>query len=510
MILKRVSLGILLSLLMFSSCGQKVPDIAAPHSVSRPEPIPGSEAGSRYNRDESSIRAFVQLIDTRIEQWMKAYSIPGVAVALIEKGQPVWLSVRGYANKEKKVPLTQFTPCRVESISKSVTAWGVLKLVEEGKISLDTPVQQYLKSIQLPNSGFPLEKITVRHLLSHTAGLFLGTIGVRYAPDGPVPSLREALQKDLVFEREAGTRFSYSNVGFNLLELLIEDITGKKFSQYMQEQVLTPLGMHRASFEWNSQWDPPVPQGYTVSGVSIPPYVYPEKAAGGLFATLEDIARFVSAGSMVSNTDGQMVLKAETKALLYTPVVTIPGLYGLAFPSYGMGHFIEKFADGTVAVSHGGQGSGWMSHFHLVPETGDGIVILTNSQRSWPFFARVLQEWAKWKGYSRPGMSRIIQGENILWVITGGIFLLGGILGFILFRGLLRKERHFHPLTSNSLGVRLGLGSIALTILILLGWAITRDYLFLSSVFPRIVPVLGMGLGLLSIGLLGIVVCPRR
>lgn len=115
-----------------------------------------------------------------------------------------------------------------------------------------------------------------------------------------------------------------------------------------------------------------MPVGYDLKGNPIPVYVYPSKASGRLFATVDDIAAFAAAG--------------------------------------------------MKAVSHGGQGGGCMTHFYLVPETGDGMVILTNSQRSWPFFASLFNDWARWSGFSSVGMGKVALGNRILW---GLITLIG-------------------------------------------------------------------------------------
>ncbi len=466
--------------------------------------------------------AFAQLLERNVLQWMKYYQIPGVSIALVEEGQPVWAKAWGYAEREVGRPLTLTTRCRVESISKSVTAWGVLKLVDKGRLELDAPITNYLRSWSFPLSSYPLQEITVRRLLSHTSGLGLGTIGVRYRPEGPLPSLQEALSQDAKLVLAPGTQFSYSNVGFNLLELLIEEVTGRDFSSYMREEILGPLGMEHSSYSWNAEWDPPVPNGYSVSGNAILPYVYPEKGAGGLFATVEDIARFIAAGSQKGRGDSlsQKVLSSHTKALLFEPQASIPGLYGLAFPFYGFGHFLERFRDGTLAVSHGGQGSGWMSHFHLIPVTGEGIVILTNSQRSWPFFARVLRDWAQWKGYSPPGMSRIIWGERGLWLLIWGILLFSLGRTWIIFKGILRKERRFYPLTVRIIRTgkptrspqifRITGTTTALILLSILSWAHGKKYFFLTALFPRIAPVLGFSLLFLSFVLLLDVLVPRQ
>ncbi|MGI6513969.1 MAG: serine hydrolase domain-containing protein [Syntrophomonadales bacterium] len=113
-------------------------------------------------------------MDERIPALMKLYEIPGCSIALVKDGEIVWTEAYGYADVESGRALTVDTPMSVQSITKSVTAWGIMRLAEKGLIDLDAPVSQYLKSWQFPNSGYPTEKITTRQLLSHTAGMPLG------------------------------------------------------------------------------------------------------------------------------------------------------------------------------------------------------------------------------------------------------------------------------------------------------------------------------------------------
>lgn len=458
----------------------------------------------------ASLEEFTAYLDGRIPALMKEYAIPGVNIALIQKGQTVWSKAYGYADLEKGRKMTTDTYCRVESISKSVTAWGVMKLVQEGKIELDKPVEQYLQNWEFPESGFSGEQVTVRQLLSHSAGLPLGNIFERYSPNEEIPSLENSLSKEAILIQEPGLSFSYSNTGFNLLELLIEEVTGRDFAEYMKEEVLIPLGMYKSSFTWSKELDPAVPVGYDLKGNPIPIYIYPEKASGGLFASVENIAAFVAAGMTNFPHTDQKVLASPNMNTLYTPVVHIPGFYGLAFHSYGLGHFIENLPDGKQAVAHGGQGGGCMTHFHSVPETGDGIVILTNSQRSWPFFAYILSDWAQWSGFTSVGMGKIIWAQKVLWTLIGLIWFI--VLRQVrrLGQGLISGRRQFAPLTKESRFLRIGQSGLSILLMLGLFWCIGQDYLFISSVFPIASSWLGFSVFIFAMVLLLSAVFPCR
>ncbi|MGE5528469.1 MAG: serine hydrolase domain-containing protein [Patescibacteria group bacterium] len=464
-----------------------------------------SSGDRQYSLPEESI---TNRLEARIPVLMKTYGIPGVSLALIQQGKTVWSQAYGYADLGTRRKMTVDTHCRVESISKSVTAWGIMKLVEQGQIELDKPVGTYIKNWVFPESRFSAENVTVRRLLSHNAGMPLGTIGVRYAPGGEIPSLEESLTKEAVLRQEPGSSFSYSNTGFDLLELLIEEVTGRDFAEYMAAEVLSPLGMRNSSFVWSEDLTPAVPDGHDVQGNPIPVYVYPGKASGGLFATVGDIAAFVAAGMPSFARERHEVLSDRSIRELHAPMVKLTGYYGLAFDAYGLGHFIEKLSDGKTAVAHGGQGSGWMTHFHFVPETGDGIVILTNSQRSWPFFAHVLSDWARWNGLPPLGMERILLATRMLWAAIGLLFALALWQIWRLGKGLAAGRRRLAPLAKASRLPRATEGCLAAALGAGLWWAANQDYLFISAVFPRTIGWLGCSLLLAAIVLLLSGLCP--
>ena len=433
---------------------------------------------------------FTGYLDQRIPELMESHRIPGVNIALVKEGKTLWTQAYGYAQVEAGRKMTTDTYLRVESISKSVTSWGVMKLVEQGIIQLDAPVVSYLKNWKFPESRFSEEKVTVRQLLSHSAGLPLGNIFNRYAPTKEIPSLQDSLSMQAVLVRAPGTSFSYSNTGFNLLELLIEEVTGRNFAEYMEQEILNPLGMVKSSFTWSADFNPEVPNGYDLTGKPVPVYIYPEKGSGGLFATVEDIARFLTAG-MPGFTQDHPVINTESINALYSPTIKRLGIYSLVFDAYGLGYYIERLG-GRRAVSHGGQGAGWMTHFHAVPETGDGIVILTNSQRSWPFIAYILRDWAKWNGFSSVGMGKIIIGQHILTILVGLIWITILWWGWRLGKELISGKRRFAPLAKESRSLRLMQSSFSLILLSILWWCLNQDYLFISSVFPLVAGWLGI------------------
>ncbi len=448
--------------------------------------IVGTSCNGQSFGPQDSLDTFIEYLDGRIPRLMNQYGVPGASVALVREGTLVWSAAYGYADLEHERKMTVDAVCRAESISKSVTAWGVMRLVEQGRIDLDDPVQQHLGDWELP--GDVGQEVTIRKLLSQNAGMPLGPIGVgvEYEPQSDMPPLRDYLAQEARPVREPGSGFLYSNVGFNLLELLIEQVTGRDFAAYMEDDVLTPLGMHRSSFGWDEALRPSIPMGYEQQGTPVPPYVYPVNASGGLFASVEDIARFVSA-EMTGTDDKNVVLEQKNIRELHTPEVDVSGIYGLVTDSYGLGHFIEHLPGGRRAVWHGGQGHGWMAHFHAVPESGAGIVILTNSERSWPFMAHVLSDWAQWNGFGAVKMGIIIYATIALRILIGiGTLVSLGQL-YRLLRGLCSGKRRFTPLSRESRKTRLLQAVLGIGVMGALAWSVAQPYLMVVSIFPSTV-----------------------
>ena len=458
-------------------------------------PLSGSLQMGRNMRADAPLDEFEAHMDERIPTMMKLYGIPGCNIALVKDGEIAWTEGYGYADVKSGRALTTDTPMSVQSITKSVTAWGVMRLRERGLIDLDTPVSQYLKSWQFPLSDYPAEKITVRQLLSHTSGMPLGDFINTYSPGEDIPSNRDVMTREAVLMRKPGTEFSYSNTGYNILEIIIEDVTGKSFPEYIRTEVLLPLDMESAAFDIDEEVTPYPPTGYNLREEPVPVYLYPSKASGGLFATAQDIARFAVAG-MQENP----VLSVESISRMYQPECHKVGIYGLIFEAYGFGHYIEKLPNGALSVSHGGQGNGIMTHLQAVPETGDAIVILTNSQRSWPFIAYILSDWAQWRGFPSVGMGRIIWGHYGLCVVIGMLISASLLVILRLVSTFYQQKRA---------GFRLLRVSAAFILLGILIWCACQKYLFITSVFPILSVWLGGAVFVFSIVLLLSVVLPQ-
>ena len=201
------------------------------------------------------VEDFLAYVDEFVPRYLDRRNISGAAVGLAHKGQVVHLAGYGVADADGQVPVTEDTVFQVASISKSVTAWGVMRLVEEGLVDLDAPVSTYLTRWELPSSEYDARGVTVRRLLSHSAGIanvggyagFDSRDKVQTLEDSLV-SARDAGGEGARIIYQPGSKYLYSGGGYTILQLLVEEVTQQTFATYMEDKILRPLGMTKSSF----------------------------------------------------------------------------------------------------------------------------------------------------------------------------------------------------------------------------------------------------------------------
>jgi CubicO group peptidase (beta-lactamase class C family) len=322
------------------------------------------------------------------------------ALALIQGRKIVAEHGFGVANAETQAPVkTGQTLFIIGSVSKAVTAWGVMKLVEEGRLGLDEPVMRQLKRWLFPGSEAYRDKVTVRHLLSHTAGIDDGFGFSGFTPGEPVQTLEESLTfpKDtnsgephgVTVAREPGTAMSYSSAGYTVLQLLIEEITQRSFAEYMKAAVLQPLGMTKSSFDLDAiiaeGRAPDLATGYDGD---LQPHAhrrYTAQAAVSLRTTAHDLAQFV-----VAYTAKNPVLKPETLRLMMTPQPGTGDTWGL-----GQTLYVANDAGGFVAGHSGAAFPASGASLRVNPATGDGFVLLASGGRG--ATNQLPHDWVYWE-----------------------------------------------------------------------------------------------------------------
>ncbi|GAB5517888.1 MAG: hypothetical protein RhofKO_01390 [Rhodothermales bacterium] len=329
-------------------------------------------------------------------------------------------------------PVTDTTAFQVASISKWVTAWGVFELIERGLLDLDTPVSAYLTRWQLPESEYDNEQVTIRRLLSHTAGFVdrLGYDGFR--PGEPAQTLEASLTQaaDAPWSEgrayvgvEPGTEFIYSGASYTLLQLLIEEVSGQSFQAFMTEAVLEPLQMRHSTFVWPDSAGWALAPGYSADGIIVPYDHFTALAAAGLYTTVADMARFVRA-----NVKPNPVLSAESLALMYTPEAFI-GTTGI----HALGpEIFARSGDSVFIHGHDGSGNVTNTAARVNRDTGEGIIVFETGHPN--LASSVADHWIFWT----TGLADyVVIQANKNWLLT---LLIGGYV-LILIGAVTRWRR---------------------------------------------------------------------
>ena len=318
-------------------------------------------------------------LERDVPAWLQEFHEPGVAVVVLEGCRPALVRAWGVADRQTARPMTSGTVFNLGSISKTLTAWGVTRLAESGAIDLDAPVAQYLERWRLPSGEFDPAAITVRGLLSHTAGINVPSVaGVD--PDEAAPSLLDELEKGRAAEeiepvrivRAPGSAFEYSGGGYMVLQLLVEDVTGQPFAEWMRSQVLQPLGMASSAYGLDPVLTERAAMPYATDGTAYAHRVYPGLAAAGLWSTPEDLGAFLAAhcASGGAGPAGAGVVSPAGLASMWTPQPPAE--------RYGLGYQIHQPLGEEPVVGHSGSNLGWKADFIVFPGLGLGIAALTN------------------------------------------------------------------------------------------------------------------------------------
>lgn len=435
--------------------------------------------------ESKDLDGFANHLDREVPDLLAKYDIAGANIALIEDASLAWVGNYGYANREQRSPMSRDTIFRAESISKSLTAWAVMNLVEQGELSLDDPVEKYLSRWELGAGEFTSQDITIRRLLNHTSGLPFG-IYSDFTVEESLPSLEDSLSGAAGAPparpiKKPGSTFLYSNPGYGLLELLIEEVTGQDYADYMKEEILLPLGMKNSTFSWSEELKTEMATGYDLDNKSISPYREPVKAHGELHTTIEDLARFNLAGMFSEDESlARKVLEVESLRQMYNLEVETTGFYALASEGYGLGYLIEELSDsGPKAVFHGGEGTGFSSLNYKLPESRNGIVILVNDKSSWLFLADILGDWGKWQGVDSIGISQIFKlATYIIWSLIILLVFISLKQLWQLKNDLGSGKREFALLVRKELLLRLLKAGVAITLVLF--WLIFAQDLLIS------------------------------
>jgi CubicO group peptidase (beta-lactamase class C family) len=355
------------------------------------------------------------VIDDFVRGEMQKRQVPGLSLAVIEGGKIVKAKGYGLTVKGGDIPVTATTLFQAGSISKPVSALAALRLVDEGKLSLDRDVNASLKTWKVPDNQFTKDKkVTLRGILSHSAGLTVHGFPA-YATDAPIPTLVQVLNGEtpantapIRVDIPPGTEERYSGGGYTVAQQMIIDVTGKSFPQFMQETVLGPLEMRSSTFE---QPLPAEKAKITATAHSLDRspvkgkwHIYPEMAAAGLWTNPSDLARFaIGVQDALSDKSRKTVSQKMARQML-TEQRKGTGL-GLACERAGT-RFDSSMAAATICLGRFQRMSGtmrclleWRSRRPVLSV----IVVLITAPRSLAASSRnaISSSSSSWTGFCR-------------------------------------------------------------------------------------------------------------
>ncbi len=344
--------------------------------------LPASSTAQKGTLTPETIRK----IDAAVENERKRLDIPGLSVAIAVGNEVVYSNGFGMADLENSIPAKAATVYRTASIAKPMTAVAVMRLVEQGKLDLDAPIQKYCAAF--PEKNWP---VTARHLLGHLSGV--RHYKARNESSGTehffniTDSLKIFKDDPLLFE--PGTKYSYTTYGYSVLGCAIEAASGMSYEDYMREQVWKPAGMEQTRVDDHFMLVPDRARGYMKLRENdlalLPPQLKARIKAGALLnAQLHDTSMKVPGGGIASTAvdlakfaiamQTDKLVKPATRDQMWTSQKTKDGKE----TDYGLGWGIGKTTEGMRMISHGGNQAGARTALSLLPEKGSVIAIMAN------------------------------------------------------------------------------------------------------------------------------------
>jgi CubicO group peptidase (beta-lactamase class C family) len=330
------------------------------------------------------VRAAEERRFAQVRDWILAAiesgGVPSLAVAVARDGRILWEEGFGWADREQRRPATPHTPYPLASVSKPFTATALMVLVEQGRVSLDAPVNDYLGAAPLrARVGDPAEA-TVRRVATHTAGLPLHHHFFHLDEPRRPPAIEETIRRYGNLVTEPGERFRYSNLGYGVLEHVVERVSGDSFEHFMRTAVFEPLGL-RDTFVAGPGERPDRPRAvsYAQDGSPLVFYDFDHRGGSAMFGSAHDLARFGSfhVGRPFPGTAPLLSRRGLTE--MHQPFVATD-MGG----AYGVGWRIDRTPQGFLSVSHSGGMPGVSTLLTLVPAERIAIAVLANSRTGLP------------------------------------------------------------------------------------------------------------------------------
>jgi CubicO group peptidase (beta-lactamase class C family) len=307
-------------------------------------------------------------IDKFVISYMERNGLPGSSIVIVKDGKVIY--EKGYGRDAEGKPLTEKSLMRIGSASKSFTAFSVLQLVDEGKIKLDDPVIRYLPELIMDDAR--LQKVTIRHLLSHTSGIPNPTIV------SPANSLKTGISRmrDWKLMWDPGDKYMYSNPNYWILARLVEVISGMEFPLYLKQKIFIPLGMDDTISAINTgDHVEGLSRGFVTAYGTAFPWTELEQmfaGAGGVITTASDMGKWLSMHTNEGrNVKGERLL---SKSLLKESYSSQPGS-----SRYGLGWSLSSLNVKPARISHSGALSTIQAQQDIIPSSGYAVAVMLNS-----------------------------------------------------------------------------------------------------------------------------------
>lgn len=359
---------------------------------------------SAASSDEPERIDTLEALQDEIRRLHKDSANTALGIALVDRGELVWLDAEGMANIKHQVPATPDTLFRIGSTSKMFTALAVLKLAEEGRLDLNSPLRELVPEIEFDNPWEDEQPVRLVHLLEHTSG-WHDTSMAEYAHNDPSPAQLRDVIHDYPHARQSrwmpGTRMAYCNTGTGVASYVVEKITGIPFENYIQQAFFDPLGMHTATYFLPDNATATLAQPY-IKGKAQDYWHIIYRAAGAVNASPREMANLLQFYLNRGRIEGQTLMPAGAIERMETPHTTLANPLGVT-AGYGLANYTTGFKHYSVAFhGHNGGMMGAMSDFNYSPELGGGYS-LTATGADWGAMQAIADAI---KGYLLRGQER--------------------------------------------------------------------------------------------------------
>lgn len=331
-----------------------------------------------------------------IQSQLVETGVPSLALAVAREGEIIWEEGFGWADRENRIPATPHTLYSLASITKPITATGLMVLAERNLIDLDRPADDYLGEAKLSARAGDAKDATLRRIASHTGGLPLHYHFFFEDEGCKRPHMDETIRRYGVLVTPPGETYRYANLGYGILDYIISRVSGETYPDFIRREVFIPLNMPRASIGIGPGLGPHCAVRYTRNGVPLPFYDFDHPGGSAAFCSANDLARFGMFHLKAHLPDQRAILSDGAIDAMQTLEARIGDRAG-----YGIGWFVLEDDNGLHAVRHDGSMPGVRTRLYLVPSESLAVAVLVNTHDELPvriaseILAALLPEYAE-------------------------------------------------------------------------------------------------------------------